>query len=87
MDEDSMSKEDRREIILQFLADTGLAMPPAPLFYNMKEEMFVTFSKRTMQRLLKEMREEGLVRKIEQGDGYWEITEQGREYLADLQTS
>jgi|AntDeeMetagen285_2_1112576.scaffolds.fasta_scaffold11534_2 predicted transcriptional regulator len=81
MDNDSMSKEDRREVILQFMADTGLALPPAPLYYNMKEEMFVTFSKRTMQRLLKEMRGEGLVCKIEQGDGYWKVTDEGREYL------
>jgi len=87
MDKDSMSKEDRREVILQFLAETGLAMPPAPLYYNMKEEMFVTFSKRTMQRHLKEMREEGLVRKVEQGDGYWEITDEGREYLEEIESS
>jgi len=81
MTKDSMSKEDRREVILQFLADTGLAFPPAPLYYNMKEEMFVTFSKRTMSRLLSEMREEGLVEKVERGDGYWRITEEGEQYL------
>lgn len=87
MNDQPMSKEDRREVILQFLADTGLALPPTPLYYNMKRDMFVTFSKRTMQRHLKEMRDEGLVRKIEQGDGYWEITEDGRQYLDNLQAS
>lgn len=87
MEDDTMSKEDRREVILQFLADTGLALPPAPLYFNMKREMFVTFSKRTMQRHLKEMREEGLVQKIEEGDGYWRITEDGSDYLAALEES
>lgn len=84
MDNNSMSKEDRREIILRFLADTGLAFSSAPLYYNMKREMFVTFSKRTMQRHLKEMRGEGLVRRIDEGDGYWEITDEGRNYLSEL---
>jgi len=87
MDDDSMTKEDRREVILQFLADTGLALPPAPLYYNMKETMFVTFSKRTLVRHLKEMREEGLVTKVEEGDGYWKITDEGRKYLDDLKNS
>lgn len=79
---DSMTKEARKTAILRFLRDTDLALPPKAVYINMRREG-ATFSRRTLNRHLKEMVEEGKVRRLDDPHTYHVITDAGREYLAD----
>ena len=79
---DSMGKEERRLAILRIYAESGLALPPKVAHTNLARAG-ATFSKRTVQRLLREMMEEALVRRIDEAAGYYEITDEGRSYLEE----
>ena len=80
--EDSMPKEERRRTILQFLNDRQVMLPPKPLHDNLETYEGITFSYRTTKRLCKELAEEGLLRYVDTGKGYYRITDRGRAYLA-----
>lgn len=76
----SMGKEERRRAILEFLADSDLALPPKPIYINMRRRG-ATFGRKTVERHLKDMVEEGLVDRVLEEEGYYAITEDGRRYL------
>lgn len=80
---DVMPKEERRQTILQFLNDRQVMLPPKPLHDNLETYEGVTFSYRTTKRLCKELAEEGLLRYVDKGKGYYQITDRGRAYLVD----
>ncbi|TKX85326.1 ArsR family transcriptional regulator [Halorubrum sp. SS5] len=77
----SMPKEERKRTILRFLYDRQVMLPPKPLHDNLEAYEGVTFSYRTTKRLCKELVEEGLLRYVDKGKGYYQITDLGREYL------
>lgn len=73
-------KRERKETILAFLEHHDLLLPPAVIYTNLREQG-ATFSERTTNRLLAEMVQEGLVKRSSVREGYYEITEAGREWL------
>lgn len=93
---DNMSKEDRKALVLQYLVHTGLALPPAVLYRNLRLRQNATFSESTLGNYLDELDAEGLVTRIDpeamverkvveidEGRGYWTATERGREAASD----
>lgn len=77
-----MPKPERKAAILTILNNSNLALPPKVVYVNLAREG-ATFSRRTTFRLLQEMAEEGLVRKLESTSGYYEITQDGMDFLAE----
>lgn len=76
-----MSKERRIETILQFLHDRKVALPPKVLYDNLVLYGDITFSYRTVKRLLGEMREDGRVEYLDMGNGYYKVSDDGQSYL------
>jgi Fe2+ or Zn2+ uptake regulation protein len=88
---DDMGKEDRKEMVLKLLAESGFALPPAAIFRNAKLQG-ATFERRSVNNYLEELAEEGLVKKIDanalnEGEikevdpgksGYFIATEEGK---------
>lgn len=87
MEDSDMTTAEREKVILSFLAKHDLALPQAPIFENLKRKRGITFSKRTVKRRLEALEEDGYVRRLDIGRGYWEITDEGRKYLNELQNS
>ncbi len=88
-DDDDMGKEDRKRQVLQLLAESGFALPPAAIFRNAKLRG-ATFERRSVNNYLDELVEEGLVAmvdpealeegRVEEADsnrGYFMATEEG----------
>lgn len=89
---DAMGKEDRKRRVLEILAKSQLALPPAVIFRNAKLRG-ADFERRSVNNYLPELYEEGLVEKVnpkalEDGeiepiditeDGYFIITDEGME--------
>jgi len=63
-DSGCMPPEERREAVLEFMADHGIALPPKAIFRGMKTEMGIHFSYRTVQTILSELEEKGLVARV-----------------------
>jgi Fe2+ or Zn2+ uptake regulation protein len=78
-----MEPNRRDEAILAYLADTGLALPPKVLYYNMKVDRNITFSERTLKRRLKLLMEAGLVDRVEGTDGYYRLSPDGQGHVDD----
>jgi len=57
--------EDRREETLEFLADHQIPLPPKAIYRAMKVERNINFSYRTVQNILSELSESGLVAKVD----------------------
>jgi DNA-binding MarR family transcriptional regulator len=70
-----MTKSD--DAILEFLAHHGIALPPTAIAFNIQN-----VSRPTIDRRLPKLEEAGLVKRYEDPQGYTEITDRGREYLA-----
>lgn len=82
--DDSMAKEDRKLVILQYLDSNSVALPPKVLYDNLVEYEDITFSYQTVKRLVRELRDEGSLRQLDYGKGYYQITDQGRDLLEEL---
>ena len=91
-----MSKADRKALLLGYLVHTGLALPPAVLYRNLRLQQNATFGEKTLNNYLDELADEGLVKRIdphamehrevveiEDGRGYWIATKAGREESKD----
>lgn len=72
----------RDDAILEFLAEKDIALPPTPLYENLRREG-ITFSKRTVRRRLKKLEEEGFIEQVLGEKGYYEISDKGRKYLSE----
>lgn len=83
---DSMTTEDRRIQILEFLAETELSLPPKPIYINLRDRG-ATYTKATVERHLARMHEEGLLDKPLESGGYYRINDRGREYLETSDSS
>ena len=91
-----MAPEDRKLAVLRFLAEYGLALPPAVIYRNIRYHHNATFKRRVTDNYLSELVEEGLARRIEPEPledrqlvdasedtrkAYYIVTEEGRDYL------
>ncbi|MFC7077886.1 hypothetical protein [Haloarcula halophila] len=71
-----MPPEARRELVLEFIAEKNIPLPPLAIWAGLNREHRVTFSYRTMQNILSDLVEDGDLFKVDTGnlrDG--EITE------------
>jgi len=82
MTEDVMPTTERERVILAFLDESDVAFPLRPLFFNLKRKKNITFSRSTLRRRVNALVDQGFVRRINEGNGYYEITDKGRAYLA-----
>lgn len=61
---ENMGKRERKLVLLEFLAEHGLALPPAALHRNMRLMENITFSQRSLEKYLNELATEGLVDRV-----------------------
>lgn len=99
-DATNMTKAERKQVVLDFLAEHRLALPPAVLHRNLKLHQRLFVSASTLENYLDEMVEEGWVVRVrpepltnqeivkvgdnESVQAYYLITEEGRERANDL---
>jgi hypothetical protein len=97
---EDMTKEDRQRVVLRFLADHNLALPPAVIFRNLRLHQRITFQDTTLENYLESFHRQGYVRRIDPeamekyrtedlGDdsdkrAYYVITDEGRAWLDDF---
>jgi len=74
-----MGKEERIRQALGMLVESDLALPPNVILYNCKERG-ATFERRTLNRYLKELLDQGYVEKVDGTDGFYRATQAGRDY-------
>jgi Fe2+ or Zn2+ uptake regulation protein len=72
----------RAKAVLNLLVGSGLALPPTPIYENLRLKG-ETFSKRTVHRKLGTLVDEGYVEKVLDGKGYYRATEAGRDLIED----
>lgn len=65
--------------VLELLAESGLALPPGAIHYNLTTVM--TISRATVTRAITDLDDHEFVRKPADTDTYYRITETGRHYL------
>jgi len=75
---DVMAKEDRARMILEFMADTGVAMPPGLWYENLDLYKNITFSYDTVRRRLHDFQEVGWAERHDRDQGIYGITDAGR---------
>ncbi|WP_135855251.1 hypothetical protein [Halorussus salinus] len=68
--------------ILEFLADTNAALPPAVVAFNLEWQNIVSPAYSTVKRRMRKLTTHGLLEKVDQEAGYYAITDKGRAYLA-----
>lgn len=89
-----MVKEDRRRLVLEFMSEHPLALPPTVWYRNLSVHRTVTFGKDSLRNYLDEFVDEGLVERVNKEDldggditpvsddeyrAYYLITDSGRE--------
>jgi DNA-binding PadR family transcriptional regulator len=67
--------------ILKALADTGFALKPKVLKYNLETRYGVSVHQQTIYRRLKALRHAGLIKKEDESAGYYAIAELGQRLL------
>ncbi|WP_458208941.1 winged-helix domain-containing protein [Haladaptatus sp. NG-SE-30] len=72
---------EKDDIILELLQETGLALPVTPIHENLRLQGH-DFTRRTVRRRLKGLESHGLVNSLLGEKGYYQITEQGEAYLS-----
>jgi len=60
----SMPGEASRQVVLEFLADHKIGMPPSVIFRGLKTERGIDFESRTTKTILQELEEQGLVNRV-----------------------
>lgn len=76
---DWMTKND--DAILEYLEETGMALPPRGISFNMRTRENADISYSTVNRRLKQLLESSLVQKEYEPGGFYSITEKGQRYL------
>jgi len=71
---------EKDDIILEYLADIGVAEPLQVIYFNLKERG-ISFSKSTARRRLERLEEADLVNIAREKGTYYEISDKGFEYL------
>jgi DNA-binding PadR family transcriptional regulator len=77
-----MGKAERKRQVLGLLVESGLDLPPAVIFHNLKRRG-ATFERRSVDNYLAELRDEGYVTKTDDSKGYYSATEKGRDHYRD----
>lgn len=56
---------DRERIVLEFIDEHGIALPPKAIYRGLKVQRNIPFSYRTVQNILKRLNEEGQVMRMD----------------------
>jgi len=70
------------EPILEFLEGTDAALPPAVVEFNLEHKGIANPAYSTVKRRMRKLEEHDFLRKAEGKEGYYEISDHGRAYLA-----
>ena len=68
--------------VLELLADSDLALPPGAIAYNLEQRMGTAPLRSTITRAIDVLAEYGLIQQAPGSKTYYEITDNGRQYLA-----
>jgi len=93
-----MPPEQRRELVLSFMAEHGLALKPAAIYRNMRLHHRISFTDTTVQNILSDLTESGDLQRVDPsqlaerelaevtgaGRGAYIVTEAGRERAQSL---
>lgn len=66
-DTTDMTKAERKEVLLEFMAEHQLALPPSAIYRNLRLHKQITFSERSVENYLDEFVDEGLIARIAPG--------------------
>lgn len=72
------------DAVLEFFEaqDEGVALPPTVVWYNLHDLLEVIDKSRdTVARRMRKLNERGLLAKVSEERGYYQITQKGRDYL------
>ena len=78
-----MVRNARDRAILQFLREYQLALPPGPIYRNMKLQNRAQFTYETLRRRLNYLEEADYVERLFGAKSYYRITDKGERYLTD----
>lgn len=70
------------EPILEFLAESDIAAPPAVVAFNLDWHGIASPAHSTVKRRMRKLTAYGLLEKVESNAGYYAINDTGRSYLA-----
>lgn len=70
------------EPILEFFAESNVAMPPAVVAFNLDWQGVASPAHSTVKRRMRKLVTYGLLEKVDPDTGYYAITDKGRDYLA-----
>lgn len=74
-------KNSSTDAVLRLLSRADVALSPGAITINLEQELERPPSRTTITRAIKGLRETELIRRIEEDQPYYEITENGRLYL------
>jgi Fe2+ or Zn2+ uptake regulation protein len=60
-----MAAQERRDEVLSFMAEHRLALKPTTIYRNMRIHRNITFTAATVQNILTELSEDGLLRRVD----------------------
>lgn len=60
-----MPPKERERLVLEFLAEHGIPLPPKAIYRGLKVERNITFAYRTVQNILGRLNEEGQVMRVD----------------------
>ena len=63
-----MPPRERERIVLEFLDEHGIPLPPKVIYRGLKIERNITFSYRTVQNILSRLIDEGEVMRVDKGE-------------------
>lgn len=72
------------DAVLEFFEaqDQGVALPPTVVWYNLHDLLEVIDKSRdTVARRMRQLTDRGLLSKVSEERGYYQITQKGRDYL------
>lgn len=73
---------EKDDVLLEYLQDTGSAEPPTVIHWNITVDRGTgSFSVDTVRRRLSKLKDLGLVAEVKDRGAYHQITEDGRAYL------
>ncbi|WP_084802648.1 transcriptional regulator [Halorientalis sp. IM1011] len=73
------------DAVLEFFAaqEDGVALPPTVVWYNLHDRLEVIDKSRdTVARRMRKLTDRGLLSKVSEERGYYQMTTKGRDYLA-----
>lgn len=65
LERENMGKEERKALVLEFMDEYDIALPPKPLFRGLRFRYKATFGYTSLRNYLDELQEDGLVLRVD----------------------